>query len=163
MKNMFSCFLLMLIVSNALAQLKVTPQCPGMLVNIAEGNVNDIYPNFTFGQIETKFPCFTSEEPESDTSKCGGLIAYSDLDIYFYTSRDYIEIREKFKGKMSLPLMGASRDKLFQWLGYPKIKDIKWDAFQTAYGLLILYYNQENKINKIQMSTRKAESLKLCD
>ena len=165
MKKIFFSFCFIAAVFNSKAQLVTTPLCPPFEVNLLEGNVSKaIEPTSNAEQIKQKFPCFSSEEAENDsTSKCGGLVSFKDEDIYFYTGRDYIEIREKFKGKLSLPLMGESRDKLFQWLGYPKIKDIKWDAFQTAYGILILYYNNENKINKIQMSTKTAESLKLCD
>jgi hypothetical protein len=133
-----------------------------MVVNIEDGSVNKIQPNLTPGQIEKAFPCYTSIETETDSSKCGGLISYSDKDIYFYTGRDYVEIGEKFDGKLSIPLLGAVRADLFKWLGYPKIKDINWDAFQTAYGVLVVYYGKSGKINKIQMSTKTAETLKLC-
>src|SRR5664279_2497914 len=110
MKSLFLCLLFITIVANVSAQLKTTPLCPELVVNIREGNVNGIQPNFTAGQIMKEFPCFTSEEPENDSSKCGGLISYKDKDIYFYTGRDYIEIGENFKGKLSLPMMGAARN-----------------------------------------------------
>jgi hypothetical protein len=108
-------------------------------------------------------PCFTSFQDEADTSNCGGKVSYKDNDIYFYTARDYVEIGPAFKGKMSLPLIGASRNNLFQYLGAPQIKDTGWDAFQTAYGVLILYYDKADKVNKIQFSTEKASSIKLCE
>lgn len=163
MKNLFL-LTAFLITSSALsAQLKVTPQCPEMVVNIMEGNVNNLQPNYTAGLIEKALPCFTGKVSESDSSKCGESLSYEDKGIYFYTGRDYIEINEKFKGKMSLPLLGAAREKLFGWLGYPKIKDINWDAFQTAYGILIVYYDKDKKINKIQMSTKSVDTIKLCD
>ncbi|MEO8768440.1 MAG: hypothetical protein ABI402_00075 [Ferruginibacter sp.] len=162
MKNAFFCFLFLIIITNVSAQLKATPQCPEMIVNIQEGSVNKIQPNISSALIEKTFPCYTSMEPEGDSSKCGGLISFSDKDIYFYTGRDYIEIGEKFKGKLSIPLLGAVRADLFKWLGYPKIKDITWDAFQTAYGVLIVYYDKSGKINKIQMSTKSTDSIKLC-
>ena len=100
---------------------------------------------------------------ESSTAKCGGGVFYKDRDIYFYTGRDYIEIGPKFKGKLSIPLMGASRNSLFKWLGHPKIKDVSWDAFSTQYGILILYYTKANKVNKIQFSTQSTETIKLCE
>lgn len=145
------------------AQLKTTALCSTFVVDILAGKVNSIEPEFTQTQIKQSFPCFTSEEAESPASKCGGGIFYKDKDIYFYTGRDYIEIREKFKGKISLPLMGASRNSLFKWLGHPKIKDVSWDAFQTAYGTLILYYTKAGKINKIQFSNKSTETLNLCE
>ncbi|MEO7923026.1 MAG: hypothetical protein ABIR30_05060 [Chitinophagaceae bacterium] len=147
----------------ASAQLKTTTVCNPFVVDILGGKVTGIEPDFTQAQVKQVFPCFTSEEAETSSSKCGGLIAYKDKDIYFYTGRDYIEIGQHFKGKMSLPLMGASRNSLFKWLGHPKIKDVKWDAFQTQYGTLVLYYNSASKINKIQFSTKSTETIQLCE
>ena len=148
----------------ATAQLKVTPKCPEFEINILKGIVNDnILPNSTGGQIKLKFPCFTSAEDETPNLKCSEGVFYKDKDISFYTSRDYIELGPHFKGKLSLPLMGASRNSLFKWLGAPQIKDVNWDAFQTSYGVLILYYNKDSKVNKIQFSTQTAQTIRLCD
>ena len=148
----------------ASAQLKTTPICPAFTVDILDGIINStIVPNSTVGQIKTKFPCFTSFEEEGTSAKCGAGVFYKDKDISFYTTRDYIEIGPAFKGKLSLPLMGAPRNGLFKLLGQPQIKDVSWDAFQTAYGVLILYYNKAARVNKIQFSSRKASSIELCE
>ena len=163
MKN-FLCFLMLLIIAAKVpAQLKTTVMCPALVVNILDGNVNGIEPDYTPGQIKKTLPCFTTEEPEAASSKCGGWISYKDKDLYFYSGRDYIEIREKFKGKLSIPLMGAARTGLFKWLGHPKIKDVNWDAFQMAYGTLVLHYNKAGKINLIQFSKKSTDTLSLCE
>ena len=151
------------IVAGSSAQLKITPVCNTLVVDILDGKVNGVYPDFTPGQVKQYLPCFTSEEPESSASPCGGGVFYKDKDIYFYTGRDYIEIREKFKGKLSIPLIGASRTGLFKWLGNAKIRDVNWDAFQTAYGTLVLHYNKTGKINLIQFSKKSTETLSLCE
>ncbi len=143
------------------AQLKTTPVCPVFFVDILDGKVNDLTPVSTMGQIKEKLPCFTSVEDAS--SACGGAVFFKDKDIYFYTGRNYIEIREKFKGRLSLPLMGANRNNLFKLLGHPQVKDVNWDAFETAYGILILYYTKAGKVNKIQFSTKNKDSIKLCE
>lgn len=147
----------------AMAQLKTTPVCPAFTVDILKGRVNNTEPTSTMGQVKSEFPCFSSLEEESAGAACGDVIRYSDKDIYFYTSRDYIEIKEKFKGTLSLPLLGAARNSLFKWLGHPKIKDVNWDAFQTAYGTLILYYNKSGKVNKLQFSNKSTETIRLCE
>ncbi len=146
------------------AQLKTTPRCPDFDIDILDGIINEtIFPTSTVGQIKLKFPCFTSFEDEGTTAKCGGGVAYKDRDIYFYTTRNYIEIGPGFKGKLSIPLMGAPRNSLFKLLGHPQIKDVNWDAFQTSYGILILYYDKASKINKIQFSTESTGSIHLCE
>jgi hypothetical protein len=145
------------------AQLKTTKICATFSVDVLSGRVNNaVEANSTQGQVKQNLPCFTSEEPENKSSACGGGIFYNDKGIYFYTGRDYIEIRENFKGKLSIPLMGSARNSLFKTLGNPKIKDVSWDAYTTRYGILILYYNKANKVNKIQLSTMTAESINLC-
>jgi hypothetical protein len=157
-------FILIAVISiqAARAQLKTTPICPNFVADVLEGTVNEMHTYSTLGEIEKKFPCYSTKTEETNGSTCGGVF-YKDKDIYFFTEKDYIEIGEHFKGQLSLPLLGASRSSLFKWLGNPSIKDIKWDAFQTKYGILILYYNKAGKINKLQMSNRGAESLKLCE
>jgi len=148
----------------ASAQLKTTPKCPSFDIDILHGIVNQvILPTSTVGQIKLNLPCFTSFEEEGTSAKCGAGVFYKDKDVYFYTTRDYIEIGPAFKGKLSIPLLGASRNSLFKWLGTPQIKDVTWDAFQTAYGVLILYYNNTSKVDKIQFSTQTANTIHLCE
>jgi hypothetical protein len=143
------------------AQLKTTPICPVITVDLLEGNVNGIEPDFSTAEIKKILPCASSEDPE--TSACGAKVNYAGNDIYFFAGRGYIEIREKFKGKISLPMMGAARSSLFKWLGYPKIKDVNWDAFTTKYGILVMHYNKSGKVNLIQFSKKNTESLTLCE
>ena len=84
------------------------------------------------------------------------------LGFYFYTERDYIEIKEGFKGKLSLPVFGTDRKGLFKWLGHPVLKDDAWDAFETKFGILILYFNKLNKVNKMQLTTKSTATISLC-
>lgn len=163
MKHILCAMLLLGIAGAASAQLKQTVVCNTVTVDILNGKVNGISPDWTPGQIKQALPCATSEEAENNTTKCGGGVFYKDKDIYFYTGRDYIEIREKFKGKLSMPLMGAARTGLFKWLGNPSIKDVSWDAFQMAYGTLVLHYNKANKVNLIQFSKKSSNELSLCE
>ncbi|HSU27035.1 MAG TPA: hypothetical protein VLJ68_01560 [Chitinophagaceae bacterium] len=143
------------------AQLKTTPVCSPFIVDILRGRVNDVEPDFPPARVKEKLPCFTAEE--AVTTPCGGAVYYKDKDIYFFTGREYIEIREKFKGQLSIPLLGAARSSLFRWLGNPKIKDIVWDAFQTQYGTLVLHYSKAGKVNLIQFSKRSTDNLSLCE
>lgn len=157
--------LCLLIAGSTQAQLKTSTQnqCGPFSIDILSGKLNGIEADVTPGEIKKLLPCFTSEEKEDTSSKCGGLIAFKDKDVYFYTGRNYVEIREKYNGKLSLPLMGAARGSLFKYLGHPALKDTNWDAYQTAYGVLIVYFNKANKINKIQFSTESTATINLCE
>ena len=161
-KNLLTLCSFLLIVT-AYGQLKTTTICPAISVDLLAGKVNGMEPDFTQGQIKKALPCFTTEEAESSSAKCGGGIFYKDKDIYFYTGRDYVEIGPAFKGKLSMPLMGASRTNLFRLLGHPSVKDITWDAYTTAYGIMILYYSKAGKVNKIQFSNQTAATINLCE
>lgn len=144
------------------AQLKATVVCPPFSVDVMAGTVNDLFPKSAIGEIETTLPCFTEIVLKDSASRCAGVF-YKDRDINFYTDRRYIEIGEKFKGKITPALMGVSRSNLFRLLGHPKLKDVNWDAFQMGYGTLVLYYNKAGKIIMIQMANRSTDVLKLCD
>ena len=158
-------FLFAVLVINAqlaCAQLKTTVVCPAFTVNLLEGTVNkELDCNSTSGEIKKLFPCFTAPEAAAVTS-CSA-VSYKDRDIYFFTERNYIEIREKFKGQLVPALLGVSRGSLFSRLGAPKIKDVNWDAYQTKYGIMVLYYNKAGKVDKLQISTKNTETLKLCE
>lgn len=146
---------------HSISQLKAKVVCPPFEVDILDGKVNSYKASVGAGEIKARFPCFTSAT--NDSAKCGEAVYYKDKDITFYTGRDYIEIGEKFKGKLSVPLIGAARGGLFKVLGHPKIKDDTWDAFQTSFGTLVLHYNKANKVRLIQFSTRGTETLTLCE
>lgn len=160
MKNLL-CSLIIIAAIPVSAQLKTTVLCPVFDVDLLEGKVNGIEPDYEANEIKKTFPCFTAED--ASAASCGGLLTYKDKDIYFYTGRGYIEIREKFKGKLSLPMLGAARSSLFKWLGHPKIKDASWDAFQTKYGILILHYNKASRVSVIQLTKKNTDSIRLCE
>jgi hypothetical protein len=164
MKTFFACCFFLVFINRIQAQLKTTTKCPEISIDILDGIVNKtILPTSTVGQIKLNIPCFSGFEEEGTTSKCGAGVFYKDKDVYFYTTRNYVEIGPNFKGTLSIPLMGAARNSLFKLLGNPAIKDANWDAFQTAYGILILYYDKNSKVDKIQFSTQGVNTIKLCE
>jgi hypothetical protein len=146
------------------AQLKTTTAvCPTFSVDVLEGILNNaVTTKSTLGQVKNFFPCYTELVEVATATKCNGIF-YADKGIYFFNDKGYIEVKENFKGKLIPQLMGVARGSLFKTLGYPKMKDVSWDAFQTKYGILILYYNSANKINKIQISYKTTDTIKLCE
>jgi len=162
-KILFILVVMVAIAFQANAQLKVKVTCPPFEVDILDGKVNGLKPNARFIEIKEKFPCATTIDEEGSAAKCGAAIYFKDKDLSFFTDRDYIEIGEKFKGKLSIPLIGAARSGMFKLFGNVKMKDTDWDAYVTQYGLLILYYNKASKVNRIIMSTMSVENIKLCE
>jgi hypothetical protein len=160
-KTILSFLFLLAMLQFATAQLKAKPTCGPFSVDVLNGMVDNLKADFNVEQIKEKLPCFTSEEQTS--SKCGSALFYKDRDIYFYVQRQYVEIGANFKGKLSIPLLGAARGSLFKWLGNPQIKDPNWDAFQMQYGTLVLHYNTAGKVKLIQFSTKGTDQLSLCE
>ncbi|MEO5681554.1 MAG: hypothetical protein ABIQ88_02875 [Chitinophagaceae bacterium] len=163
MKQLFFLHVLSLALLTAQGQLVAKSKCDVFTVDILDGKVNGLRPNARFDDIKAKLPCFTETAPEGNSTKCGGSIFYTDKDINFYTDRDYIEIKEKFKGVFTTPIMGAARSSLFKMLGNPKVKDDNWDAFQMSYGTLVLHYSKADKVNLVQFSTNGTDMLSLCE
>jgi len=163
MKHVFFLFILVTVVMSTKAQLVAKSRCDAFVVDIIDGKVNGLKPNARFVEIKDKFPCFTAIEPEGSTAKCGASIFYADKGIFFYTDRDYIEIKEKFVAKFTTPVMGAARNSLFKILGNPKMKDDNWDAYEMSYGILVLHFSKAGKVNLVQMANRGTEQLSLCE
>jgi hypothetical protein len=162
MKHWILSFLLTGCLLSAKAQLVVADKCGAITVDILDGKINGMRPNRAFEEFREKFPCYTSAVTSKDSSACGEALYFKDKDFSIFTERDYVEIGPAFKGKLSIPLLGAKKGSLFNYLGNPKLKDANWEAYQTNYGILILYYNNASTINKVQFSTMTAETISLC-
>src|SRR5688500_8254804 len=113
-------FMLCISAVSVSAQLKKSTKCADFEVDLLDGKVNGIKPDVIPERIKVLLPCFTSVATP-DTSKCGTIVSYKDKDLYFYTDRDYVQIGPNFKGKLSLPVFGAQRNSLFQYLGNAKL------------------------------------------
>ncbi len=162
MKTFLLVFMLALTCQATNAQLTATAVCPPFKVDVMDGNVNELYPRSAIEEIKKTFPCATQIVEQGSDAKCAGVF-FKDKGVSFFSERNYIEIGEQFKGKMTPSLMGTSRSSLFALLGRPKLTDPNWDAFQMGYGTLVLYYNKAGKINKLQISSKATEALKLCN
>ena len=162
MKLLLLAFFSLALVSTSFAQLTVSDKCGTITVDILDGKINGMRPNRAHEEFVYKFPCATSVKSARDSAACGTALYFKDKDFTIFTERDYIEIGPAFKGKMTVPLLGARKGSLFQQLGNPKLKDGNWEAYQTNYGILILYYSASNTVNKIQFSTHSAETISLC-
>lgn len=144
------------------AQLKVKPDCGVITVDVYKGWVNEVKPNADPEQMKAKLPCFTSFEKEGNTSTCGGGVFLDDKGIRFYTQRDYIQITDKFKGKFTAPVLGVKKANMFARFGNPKLSDSNWEAYQMAYGIMIVYYNTAGLANKVIISTKTTDDIGLC-
>lgn len=144
------------------AQLVAKAKCAILSVDILNGTINGLKPDVDPAQFKATVTCSTGTDPD----KCGGVVSYKDKDVSFYTQRRYFEIGPKFKGAMSIPILGSRRGSLFKYFGTAKVKDDLWDGFETQYGTLVLHYNApgpSGRVILIQMSTYGTDELSLCN
>jgi hypothetical protein len=163
MKPVFLAMLFLCATLASTAQLKPHSSCPELAVDILNGTINGLKANASGDEFKGTVACSTGY----DSAKCGGaIIFYKDKDVTFYSKRNYFEIGPKFKGKMSMVVLGTPRNALFKYFGNPKVKDTLWDAFETQYGTLVLHYTVAGpggKVKLIQMSTLGTDELSLCE
>lgn len=97
--------------------------CSYFYVDYEKGTMNGLSPKASMETIKKAFPCFTGETEEGSDFNCGGGLFYLDHDFYFYTHRDYLELREGFiPDSTSMKLLGRSRIKLAEKLGTPDMQ-----------------------------------------
>ena len=159
MKYAFLLFAMLVVTLMATAQLKTKPDCGVITVDVYKGWINEAKPNADPEQIKAKLPCFTSADKEGNESGCGGGVYYDDKGICFYVQRDYIVITDAFKGKFTVPVLGAKSDDLFARFGNPKVKDansanqallsnnsmIKRPLIESPQGILLGFDEEEYK------------------
>ncbi len=139
--------------------------CPQLDVNIKNGTVNGLAPTVTMAELKKVLPCFTAESEEGTGMNCGGGVFYSKHDIYFYTGRDYIELRSGFKGQVSVSVLGQSKEAVTSVLG--KIRKELQDGsylycfYKTNYGCLVVKFGN-GKAEKLMMWAKPVKDVVLC-
>lgn len=87
-------------------------QCEHLYVDLQKGTLNGLTPADSMGRIKKELPCFTGDTQEGSAFNYGGGVFYHNHDFYFYTHRDYLEVRADYKGKLSNSLyLGRSTRK----------------------------------------------------
>lgn len=117
-------------------------------IDLENGLINGLKPTSSAADIKKALPFFTGETEENKGINCDGGVFYGDNDVYFYTARDYVEIRSDFKGKFSKDILNINFKKALAILGNPKheIKpkgddeSIMVAYFPMPYGCLRLNY-----------------------
>lgn len=132
-------------------------------IDLENGVINNLKPSSTLEEIKKILPFFTGETAENEGINCDGGVFYTDNDVYFYTARDYVEIRSDFKGKLSKDILNKNIQEVTKLLGTPdhQIKPAGDDEsimvvyFKTEYGCLRLNYTiATGNIFEIAMHTK---------
>ncbi|MDW3650128.1 MAG: hypothetical protein R8P61_23845 [Bacteroidia bacterium] len=158
---------------------KGTPDCKGeaLKIDMEKGQLNGFSPSASMDAIKERFPCFSGESEEGMNGNCGGGVFYLKHGFFFYSHRDYLEVRSDFKGKMSLDVFGKSMDEVEVVLGKPKLipvyEDDGNDLFQYTpdihhlykrkYGTLRITYDSSSKrVSEIGIHYKKPKEVEIC-
>ncbi len=142
--------------------------CDNIVVNLKKGTINKLKPIATQEEVKAALPCSTGDTEEGGEFNCGGGVFFLDNDFFFYTDTDYVEIRKKFKGKLSIPVLGLTKAaataklKMGKAIRIEKQADGREDIFfKTTYGCLRLEL-AKGKVVTVAIHASKAKDIELC-
>ena len=168
MKSKILFVLVLLFVQSFMYAQKASKKCPPLKLDLVTGKLNGLLPSATQAQVKKKLPCFTGDSEDGGDFNCGGGVFYLKDDFFFYTGKNFIEIRSKFKGTISTPLLGMSETNATTALKMEverTVKDesgtSKYNFYATKYGCIVVCIEQE-KVSKIAVYDTVADDVELC-
>ncbi|MFH2141368.1 MAG: hypothetical protein ABIJ97_03020 [Bacteroidota bacterium] len=137
--------------------------CSTLYVDLQEGTLNGLPPTISQNEVKEAFTCFTGSTDDGATINCGGGVFFLDHDFYFYTYRDYIEIRTNFsRNSVSDNILGADMDAVEKKFGKPKKKyDMDTFLYEMKYGTLRIEFS-EDIVKIIGIHYTSIKKTKLC-
>ncbi len=149
--------------------------CDNLIADLKKGTLHGITPGDNMATIKSKLPCYTGETEEGEEINCGGGVFYLKHHFFCYSGRDYIEMRRKFTGKLSIPVFGLSKEQAIKVLAMGKAvrtvvpeEDEESDGskreflfFNTSYGCLVLLF-LNGKVDIVSMYNKPAADAVLC-
>lgn len=139
--------------------------CASLSVNLNSGKLNGLKPTAAMETVKKKLPCYTGESEETGLFNCGGGVFYIKDDFYFYTYRDYIEIRNRFSGSIQPNLLGMYKNDIKSRLAEP---DKELDGgrvwlYSKHYGTLRVNFDLEGKCVEIGIHAVPVDKVQLCE
>jgi len=139
--------------------------CTNLTVNLKAGTIKGLKATARMSTIKKKLPCFTGDTEEGSAMNCGGGVFYLNDDFYFYSGRNYIEIRSKFTGAVSPMVLGVTRTGVKDLLGMPD-KQLMYGRiwlYKMPYGTLRLNFSIEEGCVEIGIHAASPAEVKLCE
>jgi hypothetical protein len=141
------------------------PGCTKLYVDIEAGTLNGFAPKASMDEVKKQFPCFTGDSEEGGPMNCGGGVFFLEHDFYFYTGRDYLEVRFKFPGQTSRPLLSRGSHEIEADMGAPYKKEThdekEYWFYKKKYGSLVVQF-RGGKSYQFAMYTDSPDKVELC-
>ncbi|MBL7757240.1 MAG: hypothetical protein JNL59_07595 [Chitinophagaceae bacterium] len=149
----------------ALTQIAVGRQCDEIKIDLKKGTVNKLKLNASQEVIKKKLPCATGDTPDGSSFNCGGGVFFGKDQFYFYSGRDYVNIRKGFTGTLSIPLLEKTEAEVTSLLGQPDQIETpgkrRFIFYKRKYGSLVLKIGSD-KVEEIFMYSEAPAGVKLC-
>lgn len=114
--------------------------CNNMYVDLENGTLNGLNGSESMDEVKTMFPCFTGESEENeDGINCGGGIFFLDHDLFFYTQKDYINLRKNFLGETSSAILGVTATDAMNLFGEPNVTSTYVDDWLDETSIYMQY------------------------
>lgn len=151
----------------AVEEEKPRPECDTLILDVAAGKLNGMTGLESMVEIKEKLPCYTGETEEGSGFNCGGGVFYLNHDCYFYSGRDYFEVRSKFDGKSTEILWGKKADEIEARFGLPaKVSEYagrEYYHFNMNWGVLVIVISETQGVEHLQFHHgRQAYQVQLC-
>jgi hypothetical protein len=155
------CYSLLFILQNSISQ-----NCEVVSIDVKKGTVNNINPKSTQQEVIKTFPCKTGQTADGSSINCGGGVFYSNLNIYFYTGKDNINVRKGYKGKCTIDVLDKNEKELTKIFGIPDgdlIDDekTKYTFYKTSYGCIV-FIIKDGKSTEFFMYGKNSEEVDIC-
>jgi hypothetical protein len=158
-------YIVLMLAGISLAQMVMGRQCGEIKVDLKKGTVNKLKLNASQDAIKKKIPCATGDTPDGSTFNCGGGVFFGKDQFYFYSGRDYVNIRKGFTGMLSMPLLEKTEAEVISLLGKPDQIETpgkrRFIFYKRKYGSLVLKIDSD-KVEEIFMYSETPAGVKLC-
>lgn len=157
---------------------RTSADCDGktLFLDLKNGSMSGIKPNASFEEIKSSLTCFTGESEEGVDHNCGGGIYYLNHGFYFYSHRDYVEVRTDYTGGISQDLLEKTKDEILDMFGkpdripkYQNNPDLSWYQpnvhylYNRQYGALRITFEPENMTcTIIAVHSKTPEEIEIC-
>ena len=134
-----------------------SPGCSPLMLEVNRGTLNGLAPTASMDEVKTQFPCATGETAEGSDFNFGGGVFFLDHGFFVYTHRDFIEVREGFRG-LTFP------ETLYEpvaSLGTPDRVDGNARLFEKDYGCLRVEADDSGIVTEVGLHAEACSTLEV--
>ena len=115
--------------------------CNNLVLDLNQGTLNGLVPTVSQAQVKQYLPCATGDTEDGVAYNYGGGVFFLNHDFFMYTGKDFIEVRQDFKGHVTDNMMSKSKAEIIGRYGLATIDNGYKLFFNRQYGCLRFTFN----------------------